>query len=174
MLKQLVLCFNKKNLKEECLVLQHSWGWSQLHFIVEVSQKRSVKFVGSNGIHQKSVWEKVGYPTWHCKYKQNQKGKAMHKNGNGNVRRNANAVMVEDGGHVVFTSKQFEQLMKSLPHFNHTTNTEMDHPFREGTIYCFSCVMGLWKVGLLTLGQVIICHQMVMILMMSQLLKPNS
>ena len=50
-------------------------------------------------------WEKVGYPTWHHKYKQNQKGKGVQRNGVGYVKRNANAVMVEDGGHVVFTSK---------------------------------------------------------------------
>ena len=61
-------------------------------------------------------WEKSGYPVWHYKYMQGQKGKAVVKNGNGNVRRTA--AVVENSGHVVFTSKQFEQLMKSLPHFS--------------------------------------------------------
>ncbi|GJX46110.1 retrovirus-related pol polyprotein from transposon TNT 1-94 [Tanacetum coccineum] len=40
---------------------------------------------------------------------------------------------VQQRGHVVFTSNQFEQLLKSLPHINQTgENTpEMEHPFRE-------------------------------------------
>ena len=76
----------------------------------------------------------------------------MQRNGVGNVRRNANVVMVEDGGHVVFTSKQFEQLMKSLPHFNQATNTEMEHPFGEGTIYCFSFVNGVVEGWIIDTG----------------------
>ncbi|GKC69063.1 hypothetical protein Tco_1114946, partial [Tanacetum coccineum] len=65
------------------------------------------------------------------------------KSGNAPVKRTA--ALVEDGGHVVFTSKQFEQLLKSLPHFNQygETSHEVEHPFREGTIYCFSCVNGV-------------------------------
>ncbi|PWA36367.1 peptidase family M48 family protein [Artemisia annua] len=97
-------------------------------------------------------WEKVGYPTWHYKYKQNQKGKSVQRNGTGNIKRNANAVMVEDVGHVVFTSKQFEQLMKSLPHFNQPTNTDMEHPFGEGTSYCFSCVNGIVEGWIIDTG----------------------
>ncbi|PWA63236.1 hypothetical protein CTI12_AA356310 [Artemisia annua] len=78
-------------------------------------------------------WEKVGYPTWHYKYKQNQKGKAIQKNGSSNVRKTA--ALVENGGHVVFTSKQFEQLMKSIPQFNQANDEnagQMEHPFGEG------------------------------------------
>ncbi|PWA57489.1 hypothetical protein CTI12_AA409510 [Artemisia annua] len=97
-------------------------------------------------------WEKVGYPTWHYKYKQNQKGKSVQRNGPGTFKRNANAVMVEDGGHVVFTSKQFEQLMKSLPQFNQATNTDIEHPFGEGTIYCFSCVNGIVEGWIIDTG----------------------
>ncbi|PWA63000.1 hypothetical protein CTI12_AA355130 [Artemisia annua] len=76
-------------------------------------------------------WEKIGYPVWHYKYKQGQKGKVVVKNCNGNVRRTV--AVVENSSHVVFTSKQFEQLMKSLPHFNQNAQepTEMDHPFGE-------------------------------------------
>ena len=58
-------------------------------------------------------WEKVGYPTWHYKYKQGQKGKIAGQKSGNQVKRTA--ALVESGGHVVFTSKQFEQLMKSLP-----------------------------------------------------------
>nr|GEX30398.1 cysteine-rich RLK (receptor-like protein kinase) 8 [Tanacetum cinerariifolium] len=64
-------------------------------------------------------WEKVGYPVWHYKFKQSQaknKSKGVGvKQGNGNQpRRSANAV---ESGHIMFTSKQFEQLMKNLPQF---------------------------------------------------------
>nr|GEW02752.1 peptidase family M48 family protein [Tanacetum cinerariifolium] len=60
-------------------------------------------------------WEKVAYLTWHHKYKQNQKAKGGMKSGNAPVKRTA--TLVENGGHVVFTSKQFKQLLKSLSHF---------------------------------------------------------
>ncbi|PWA93097.1 serine carboxypeptidase S28 family protein [Artemisia annua] len=65
-------------------------------------------------------WEKIGYPVWHYKYKQNQaknKGKVMTKQGVNQLRKTV-AAAVETSGHIMFTSKQFEQLMKSLPHFN--------------------------------------------------------
>ncbi|GJW51846.1 peptidase family M48 protein [Tanacetum coccineum] len=62
--------------------------------------------------------------------------------------------LVENGGHVVFTSKQFEQLLKSLPHFNQNVkNTpEIQHPFGEGTVYCFSCVNGVIEGWLIDTG----------------------
>ncbi|GKA38957.1 hypothetical protein Tco_0731508 [Tanacetum coccineum] len=90
-------------------------------------------------------WEKVGYPTWHYKYKQNQKAKGGVKSGNGNAPVKRTAALVENEGHVVFTSKQFEQLLKSLPQFNQAgdNSTDMEHPFGEGTVYCFLCVNGV-------------------------------
>ncbi|GKG00597.1 hypothetical protein Tco_0302287, partial [Tanacetum coccineum] len=51
-------------------------------------------------------WEKVGYPTWHHKFKQNQKAKSGVKSGNGNAPVKKIAALVETGGHVVSTSKQ--------------------------------------------------------------------
>ncbi|GJY43002.1 hypothetical protein Tco_0431215 [Tanacetum coccineum] len=71
-------------------------------------------------------WEKVGYPTWHHKYKQNQKAKSGIKNGNAN----APSEYIDRWRR----SKQFEQLLKSLPHFNQNgENTpEIQHPFGEG------------------------------------------
>jgi hypothetical protein len=97
-------------------------------------------------------WEKIGYPVWHYKYKQGQKGRSVVKNGNGNVKRTA--AVVENSGHVVFTSKQFEQLMKSLPQFNQNAQepTKMDHPFGEGTIYCFSCTNGVIEGWIIDTG----------------------
>ncbi|GKA29868.1 hypothetical protein Tco_0716113 [Tanacetum coccineum] len=62
--------------------------------------------------------EKVGYPAWHYKSKQSQqkgKGKATGTSRSAPPKRIAAAV---ESGSVLFTSKQFEQLMKSLPHFN--------------------------------------------------------
>lgn len=76
----------------------------------------------------------------------------MQKTGAGHVKRNANVVMVENGGLVVFTSKQFEQLMKSLPQFNQAANTELEHPFGEGTIHCFSCVNGIVEGWIIDTG----------------------
>nr|GEU57423.1 serine carboxypeptidase S28 family protein [Tanacetum cinerariifolium] len=62
--------------------------------------------------------EKIGYPVWHYKHKQNQsknKPRNVVKQGNGNYpKRSAETV---ESGHIMFTSKQFEQLMKNLPHF---------------------------------------------------------
>nr|GEV88795.1 cysteine-rich RLK (receptor-like protein kinase) 8 [Tanacetum cinerariifolium] len=39
----------------------------------------------------------------------------------------------------------FEQLLKSLPHFNQTSDNalEIKHPFGKGTLYCLSCVNGV-------------------------------
>ncbi|GJZ67713.1 hypothetical protein Tco_0630953 [Tanacetum coccineum] len=53
------------------------------------------------------------------------------KSGNAPVKRTV--ALVKDGGHVVFTSKQFEQLLKSLPHFNKNGETapDVEHPFGE-------------------------------------------
>ncbi|GJS36968.1 probable calcium-binding protein CML46 [Tanacetum coccineum] len=60
--------------------------------------------------------EKVGYPAWHYKSKQSQqKGKGKATSTSAPPKRSASAV---ESGNIVFTSKQFEQLMKSLPHFN--------------------------------------------------------
>ncbi|GJS35116.1 hypothetical protein Tco_0533498 [Tanacetum coccineum] len=65
------------------------------------------------------VEEKVGYPIWHYKFKQNQannkpKGVGVKQGNESQSRRSAAAV---ESGHIVFTSKQFEQLMKNLPLF---------------------------------------------------------
>ncbi|GKB91010.1 serine carboxypeptidase S28 family protein [Tanacetum coccineum] len=65
-------------------------------------------------------WEKIGYPTWHYKYKQSQvknKGKNMAKQGTNHPKRTAAVAATEPSGRNMFTSKQFEQLMRSLPHF---------------------------------------------------------
>lgn len=86
-------------------------------------------------------WEKVGYPTWHYKYKQSmakQSGSSKHKQANGNTgytKRTAAATHVENG-YVMFISNQFEQLMKCLPQFNQDGRNnqagfddEIDHNF---------------------------------------------
>ncbi|GJS25841.1 retrovirus-related pol polyprotein from transposon TNT 1-94, partial [Tanacetum coccineum] len=68
-------------------------------------------------------WEKISYPTWHYKYKQNQvknKGKNLAKKGANQLKRNVVDAATKSSRHIMFTSKQFEQLMRSLPHFgNH-------------------------------------------------------
>ena len=71
-------------------------------------------------------WEKVGYPVWHHKYEQN-----LGKNKSRNTAPPKRSVAAVESGHIMFTSKQFEQLMKSLPQFaqgdfKFPTSTESD------------------------------------------------
>ncbi|GJR00410.1 retrovirus-related pol polyprotein from transposon TNT 1-94 [Tanacetum coccineum] len=74
-------------------------------------------------------WEKVGNPTWHHKYKHNQKAKGGMKSGNA-------------------------PLLKSLLHFNQNgkTASKVEHPFGEGTFYCFSCVNEVIKGWIINTG----------------------
>ncbi|GJS93166.1 cysteine-rich receptor-like protein kinase 8 [Tanacetum coccineum] len=61
--------------------------------------------------------------------------------------------VVENGGHVVFTSKQFEQLMRSIPYFHQQTgSSEMEHLFGEGIVYCFSCFNGVIEGWIIDTG----------------------
>ncbi|PWA40618.1 hypothetical protein CTI12_AA563970 [Artemisia annua] len=60
-------------------------------------------------------WEKVGYPTWHAKYKPPQQ-RQQYKNGNNQVKNQGvarTAAHVESGS-ISFTPQQFEQLLKSV------------------------------------------------------------
>ncbi|GKB85631.1 kinase-like domain, phloem protein 2-like protein, partial [Tanacetum coccineum] len=95
-------------------------------------------------------WEKSGYPPWHYKYKQSQgknKGKNIVKQGTDQPKRTAAVASAESSRHIVFTSKQFEQLMRSLPHFgNHTeasnsaeTDDELDNEYVAG-ISWYTCL----------------------------------
>ncbi|GJZ90922.1 cysteine-rich receptor-like protein kinase 8 [Tanacetum coccineum] len=86
----------------------------------------------------------IGYPPWHYKYKQSQqqknKGKNVAKQGSNEPKRTAAVAATESSRHIMFTSKQFEQLMKSLPHFsNHAkasnfaeTDDELDNEYVTG------------------------------------------
>nr|GEW31842.1 peptidase family M48 family protein [Tanacetum cinerariifolium] len=97
----------------------------------EESQRR-VFGSGQLGVESTDFYskEKVGYSSWYHKYKQNQKAKGEMKSGNAPVKRHA--ALVKNGGHVVFTSKQFEQLLKSLPHFNQ--NGASDHMSHDNNV----------------------------------------
>ncbi|GJW30731.1 cysteine-rich receptor-like protein kinase 8, partial [Tanacetum coccineum] len=89
---QTTALYRKNETKEKCSICGYKWHLEEKY------------------------WEKVGYPAWHYKSKQShQKGKGKSTNSNTPSKRTAAAV---ESGNVVFTSKQFEQLMKSLPHFN--------------------------------------------------------
>ena len=104
--------YSKGEVKEKCNVCEYKWH------------------------PQEKCWEKVGYPTWHYKYKQKQKAKQEVKGANQPVRRTA--ALVVNGGQIVFTSKKFEQLMKSITYFNQAieaANATMDHLFGEGTLH---------------------------------------
>nr|GEU96798.1 retrovirus-related Pol polyprotein from transposon TNT 1-94 [Tanacetum cinerariifolium] len=86
----------------------------------EESQREAFGSSSSQGLEVTALTSKqVGYPVWHYKFKQSlakNKSKGVGvKQGNGNQpRMSANAV---ESGHIMFTSKQFEQLMKNLPQF---------------------------------------------------------
>ncbi|GJT65771.1 retrovirus-related pol polyprotein from transposon TNT 1-94 [Tanacetum coccineum] len=88
LLRLLVPCFNKKNLKGEILD-QDSYGLNKLLYIAK-----------------------------------NQKAKGGMKSSNAPVKRTT--TLVKNGGHVVFTSKQFEQLLKSIPHFNQNDEANLE------------------------------------------------
>nr|GEV09219.1 peptidase family M48 family protein [Tanacetum cinerariifolium] len=101
--------YNKGEIKEKCSICGFKWHPPE------------------------KCWKKVGYPPWHHKNKQNQKSKGVAKSGNAPVNRTPG--LVKNRGHVVFTSKQFEQLMKSIPYFHQqTASSEMEHPFGEEAV----------------------------------------
>ncbi|GKD61572.1 retrovirus-related pol polyprotein from transposon TNT 1-94, partial [Tanacetum coccineum] len=116
-----------------------------LHNKSETKEKCSI--CGYKWHPEDKCWEKVGYPAWHYKSKQSQqKGKGKATNTSAPPKRTTAAV---ESGNVVFTSRQFEQLMKSLPHFNAQnfhkggdSDEELDHHFAAG-IYCFSIINGV-------------------------------
>nr|GFB05081.1 peptidase family M48 family protein [Tanacetum cinerariifolium] len=115
----------------------------------EIKEKYSI--CGFKWHPPEKCWEKVGYPFFHHKNKQNQKSKGVAKSGNAPVKRTT--TLLENGGHVVFTSKQFEQLMKSIPYFHQQTGSfEMENPFGEGIVYCFSCINGVIRDWIIDTG----------------------
>ncbi|GKE13732.1 serine carboxypeptidase S28 family protein, partial [Tanacetum coccineum] len=85
-------------------------------------------------------WEKVGYPSWHPKFKQSKlkgnirngsKGYPIVKGGQYNRKIAATA----EGGNIMFTPQQFQQLMKNLPKFDlqgSNSDEELDHSFAAG------------------------------------------
>ncbi|GKB69904.1 retrovirus-related pol polyprotein from transposon TNT 1-94, partial [Tanacetum coccineum] len=65
----------------------------------------------------KKCWEKVGYPVWHHKYKQNKAGNQYKgKSGNANARnfKKTAASVTSGASSFTFTSEQFETLMRSV------------------------------------------------------------
>ncbi|GKA72567.1 retrovirus-related pol polyprotein from transposon TNT 1-94 [Tanacetum coccineum] len=151
LLRLLVPCFNKKSLKGDILD-QDSYGLNKLLYIAKVKQRISVLSVVSNGIHLRSVGRKLVIPHGIISINRTKKAKGGMKSSNAPVKRTTS--LVENGGHVVFTSKQFEQLLKSLSHFNQNDETapKVEHPFGEGIIYCFSCVNGVIEGWIIDTG----------------------
>ncbi|XP_071687249.1 uncharacterized protein [Rutidosis leptorrhynchoides] len=83
-------------------------------------------------------WERIGYPVWHYKYKQQERAKqaSFGKVKPGQGKRTAANVQ---GGNIVFTTEQFEQLLKCLPPLaqkdtqsNDDSDNEIDHHFAAG------------------------------------------
>ncbi|GKC90760.1 cysteine-rich receptor-like protein kinase 8 [Tanacetum coccineum] len=107
-------------------------------------------------------WEKVGYPAWHYKAKQGlNKSKSRTANANqpGQGQFKKIAANVESGN-FVFTSKQFEQLMKSLPQFDRSqeqkgdTDEELEPEYVAGIscFYCLSCSNGVIQGWIIDTG----------------------
>ncbi|XP_071726140.1 uncharacterized protein [Rutidosis leptorrhynchoides] len=87
-------------------------------------------------------WEIVGYPVWHYKYKserlkQSKMLKSVNKHTTTHVK----------GNNVIFTSEQFEQLLKSLPQMTHNdaqtnedSDGEIEHHFAAGILSNLSTI----------------------------------
>ncbi|PWA61449.1 hypothetical protein CTI12_AA372770 [Artemisia annua] len=71
-------------------------------------------------------WEKVGYPVWHYKYKQGLTKAKQGQGKTGQFKKVAANVASVESGNFVFTSKQFEQLLKSLPQFEKSQDQKCD------------------------------------------------
>ncbi|GKD74326.1 cysteine-rich receptor-like protein kinase 8 [Tanacetum coccineum] len=87
-------------------------------------------------------WEKICYPNWHPKFKQS---KLKGKDGNGCKgysgfkvnQSNRKVAATAEGGNIMFTPQQFQQLMRSLPQFDlkgNNSDEELDHTFVAGTV----------------------------------------
>ncbi|PWA61028.1 hypothetical protein CTI12_AA376180 [Artemisia annua] len=85
--------YSKANVKEKCSICGFKWHPPE------------------------RCWEKVGYPSWHPKFKQS---KLKGKDGNGlkvvkGNQYNRKLAATAEGGNIMFTPQKFQQLMKSLP-----------------------------------------------------------
>ncbi|PWA58901.1 hypothetical protein CTI12_AA399190 [Artemisia annua] len=96
--------------------------WQQL-------ERRSVQFVALSGIHFKwhppeRCWEKVGYPSWHPKYKQSKSRDAQN-------RPPQRTVAHVETRNVSFTPQQFEQLMRTFQQLKSGTDVcdDFEHTF---------------------------------------------
>ncbi|XP_071687905.1 uncharacterized protein [Rutidosis leptorrhynchoides] len=87
-------------------------------------------------------WEKIRYPPWHYKSKQQSKSKVsghFKPKGGNNVKKTAAAVQ---GNNVIFTSEQFEKLLKFLTQMTQNevqctvanSDDELDHHFAAGIL----------------------------------------
>ncbi|XP_071719591.1 uncharacterized protein [Rutidosis leptorrhynchoides] len=71
----------------------------------------------------KWCWEKVGYLPWHSKFKQSASKQTTLVKKNCVKRSDAHV----EGNSIMFTSEQFEQLLKSLPQFSQNDLSNMVH-----------------------------------------------
>lgn len=109
-----------------------------------VNVKDKCSFCGQKWHPPEKCWEKVGYPTWHYKYKfQNQSKQQQFKPKGKDTHGHKKIAATAEGGNVVFTSQQFEQLMKSISQFDHEgkggdTDEDIDLTFAAGITSLFS------------------------------------
>ncbi|PWA86739.1 hypothetical protein CTI12_AA138150 [Artemisia annua] len=69
---------------------------------------------GFKGHPPEKCWEKVGYPTWHPKYKVSKQFKPKDGQGRAQNAMGQRTVAHVESGNVSFTPQQFEQLLKSF------------------------------------------------------------
>ncbi|XP_071697366.1 uncharacterized protein [Rutidosis leptorrhynchoides] len=123
----------------------------------QVSRDYKCSICGYKWHPPEKCWEKVGYPVWHYKHRQqskqavvsqgNLKPKFVLKKYAANVQSLAASVQ---GNSVVFTSEQFEQLLKCLPQMTFgsqqnlaETDDEIDHHF-AADIMANSSILTEW------------------------------
>ncbi|XP_071713627.1 uncharacterized protein [Rutidosis leptorrhynchoides] len=147
---QLLMLNPLPSVEVACSMLQQEESQREMFTSVESTAlysksntKDKCELCGNKGHSPDKCWEKIGYPPWHYKsrlaFKQvNQRTKTVIVNAN---KRTTTAVTVK-GNNVIFTSEQFEQLLKCLPQMTHTDvqgtvagfDDELDHHFAAGII----------------------------------------
>ncbi|GKA92745.1 RmlC-like cupins superfamily protein [Tanacetum coccineum] len=95
-------------------------------------------------------WEKVGYPSWHAKYKGPQQSKQTRPgqyHGQGRNQGFQRSAAHVESGNITFTPQQFEQLMKSVQQISQfSAEEEIDHHQFVAGISCLSSHLDLLEL----------------------------
>nr|GEW23408.1 retrovirus-related Pol polyprotein from transposon TNT 1-94 [Tanacetum cinerariifolium]GEW75783.1 retrovirus-related Pol polyprotein from transposon TNT 1-94 [Tanacetum cinerariifolium] len=137
-------------IQEKLLGAQNYRSWKR-SIEIALSTKRKSRFIRGTSLRSPddaSLQEQCDtcnnmVISWKSHKESQQKGKGKATSTSAPPKR---TTVTAESGNAVFTSKKFEQLMKSLPHFNiqnlnkgGDSDEELDHYFAAG-IYCFSTI----------------------------------